>query len=86
MRSVTRVDLQERKELMTTTRLLLLVVANAALLVTNVATGATPLAANVEGGWADCCKFSTEGVGFCCDNCCYWDRCDSSQQCPLHPT
>lgn len=32
-------------------------------------------------GWADCCRRSTGDLGYCCDNCCWWDRCDSSTEC-----
>ncbi|MBW3572884.1 MAG: hypothetical protein KY467_17445 [Gemmatimonadetes bacterium] len=67
-------------------RFLMLVCANAVLLLVNLGIKVTPLQGSEEAGWADCCKFSTEGVGFCCDGCCWWDKCDSSLQCPVHPT
>lgn len=64
-------------------RFLMLIAVNVVLLMMNL--GVKPAALQAEeAGWADCCKFSTEGIGFCCNNCCWLDKCDSSSQCPLH--
>lgn len=58
----------------------LLVAANVAVAGAHLTVGA-PEARAEEAGWADCCKTSTDGFGYCCDNCCWIDKCDSSTQC-----
>lgn len=35
-----------------------------------------------ETGWLDCCQRSTEGEGFCCNNCCWFTHdCNQSSEC-----
>lgn len=58
----------------------LLLVANAVVAGVHL-TVAAPVARADEAGWADCCKHSTDGLGYCCDNCCWIDSCDSTTQC-----
>lgn len=35
---------------------------------------ATPDNAAAAGGWFDCCQCSTEGVSWCCKDCCFITR------------
>lgn len=37
--------------------------------------------AKADMGWADCCRNAVGGPAQCCDNCCWWDRCDKSSDC-----
>lgn len=69
---------------MTRKQLLVAGAVNASLFALNIALSPPPASAAAS-AWADCCRFSTESVGYCCDNCCWWDSCDSEEECPLHP-
>ena len=45
---------------------------------------AVPRTARASSAWGirDCCEFSTERVGFCCDNCCWiTNDCNGSDDC-----
>lgn len=44
--------------------------------------GASPAAASANSFKRDCCQNSTEGIGFCCNECCWFTKdCTFSSQC-----
>lgn len=59
-----------------------LIPLNVVLLAAILAFTPEPAQATARGAIFDCCKVSTWGVGFCCDNCCWFTSdCDFSSEC-----